>query len=126
MRNNHINANPPLIANGGVTLIENSVHMDGVSGYLDAGDSDGNCFTNLNLCEHGLTVTAKVKIAAATLNSTTPRFIIDSGAHSGQGFSLYLQSGQMFAEIAQSGKMWRVSSTSIFYFYYLLNWAHLT
>ena len=41
MQNNHINANPPLIANGGVTLIENSVHMDGVSGYLDAGDSDG-------------------------------------------------------------------------------------
>ena len=41
MQNNHINANPPLIANGGVTLIENSVLMDGVSGYLDAGDSDG-------------------------------------------------------------------------------------
>lgn len=73
----------------------------------------GNCFNNVNLCEHGLTVTAKVNIAATTLNSTTPRFIIDSGAHGGQGFSLYVQSGQMYAEIAQSGKMWRVSVTML-------------
>jgi len=71
--------------------------------------STGNCFTNLNQCEHGLTVTAKIKLTGDSLNSTTPRFIIDSGAHDGQGFSIYLQSGQMYAEVAQSGKMWRVS-----------------
>lgn len=41
MHNNRINANPPLTANSGVTLVENSIHMDGVTGYLDAGESDG-------------------------------------------------------------------------------------
>uniref|UniRef100_A0A7M5VBW7 Uncharacterized protein n=1 Tax=Clytia hemisphaerica TaxID=252671 RepID=A0A7M5VBW7_9CNID len=109
MKNKHISANPPLIAYGGVSATGEGIRMNGNDGYLDAGDSDGNCFTNLNLCEHGLTVTAKVKIAGSSLNSTTPRFVIDSGAHGGQGFSIYSQSGQLYGEVAQSGKMWRVS-----------------
>jgi len=43
MKNNHISTNPPLIANGGVTVVEEGVAMDGISGYLDAGDGDSKC-----------------------------------------------------------------------------------
>ena len=109
IRNNHIATNPPLVANGGVTMVEDGVAMDGISGYLDAGEFDGNCFTNLNLCDNGLTITAKINIEDSSVKSSTPRFIIDSGAHSGQGFSVYLQSGLIYAEVAQSGRMWRAS-----------------
>jgi len=39
MKNNHISTNPPLIANGGVTVVEEGVAMDGISG----GDGDSKC-----------------------------------------------------------------------------------
>ena len=38
----------------------------------------------------------------------TPKFIIDSGAHRGQGFSIYLENSQVYAEVAYNNKMWRV------------------
>ena len=70
----------------------------------------GSCFANPLLCEHGLTISNKIKVSESTLSSSTPKYIIDSGAHNGRGFSLYVQNKQLYAEVAQNGQLWRVSA----------------
>ena len=69
----------------------------------------GDCFSNPILCDQGLTIAAKIYLEDVVLTYTTPKYIIDSGARRGQGFSIYIQNQQLFSEVAFSEKMWRVS-----------------
>lgn len=73
----------------------------------------GDCFSNPILCDQGLTIAAKLLLDDLIKVYGNPKYIIDSGGHRGQGFSIYLQNNQVFAEVAFNNKMWRVSSMII-------------
>lgn len=55
-----------------------------------------------------MTVAAKIYLEKADVVSPTRKFIIDSGGHTGQGLSIYVQDGVVVAEVAESEKMWKV------------------
>ena len=75
----------------------------------------GSCFSNPNLCAQGLTITVQVKLLYNTNSSirsdsdSVPKYVIDSGGHRGQGFSIYVQNRQIYCEVSYNGIMWRVS-----------------
>ena len=70
----------------------------------------GQCFANPLLCENGLTVGLKVKFDDSSKEFSKPRYVIDTGGHNGQGFTIYLQNNKLYVEVAYNNKMWRVSS----------------
>ena len=42
IKNGQIPANPPIIVNGTVTVVEGGIHLDGITGSLDAGEVQEN------------------------------------------------------------------------------------
>ena len=60
------------------------------------------------LCEQGFSVGMKIKLDDTAKEYNSPRFIIDTGGHNGQGLSVYLQNNKLYVEVAYNTKMWRV------------------
>ncbi len=52
----------------------------------------------------------KIKFDDTAKEQKNPRTVIDTGGHKGQGFTVYLQSNKLNAEVSYNYKMWRVCS----------------
>eukprot|EP00794_Sanderia_malayensis_P007739 gene7739-8579_t len=122
---------PPLTVHGNLTKEDISLKFDGKTSWLDAGELLGSCISQPQTCGNGLSVVIRVKInddkSFPQLTSSTPRFFFDSGGFHGEGASIYLQSQQLVAQVADKKRVWKVSSeiSKNTWHFVLLTWSSL-
>lgn len=93
---------------GGVRLHNGHAILDGINGYMDAGDYQGECFSDPEVCENGFTVQMTLKIYRDSVFNTSRMFIIDSGAWSkdSRGISLYVRDGRIGGIVVTRDETW--------------------
>ncbi len=80
--------------------IGNGILFSGSGQYMTLGDNTRRCMGNLDLCEHGLTVSMYVKPKRWIENS----YIMSSGP-----YSLYYKNGRLHAKFSSSTKTWETA-----------------
>ena len=53
----------------------------------------------------------RVKLSGNASVSQSPQFLFDSGGFNGQGVSFYLKNGELYGEVADKKRFWRVRLT---------------
>ncbi|KII67588.1 Kunitz-type serine protease inhibitor IX [Thelohanellus kitauei] len=94
----------PKNKNGGILL-------DGFSGNLQINDIPFKCLFSPSTCDRGVSIMLQVKLEESLGGSdTTFRFILDTGGHHGEGFSIYLLGGRLVAEVSLNKQIWKLES----------------
>ncbi|XP_065069333.1 putative uncharacterized protein DDB_G0282133 [Rhopilema esculentum] len=101
---------PPLDIHGDVMNDNFSLHFDGKTTWLDAGELTGSCIAQPDKCTNGLSVAMRVKLSGNASVSQSPQFLFDSGGFNGQGVSLYLKNGELYGEVADKKRFWRATT----------------
>eukprot|EP00112_Aurelia_sp_Birch-Aquarium-sp1_P014050 Seg3003.4 transcript_id=Seg3003.4/GoldUCD/mRNA.D3Y31 product="hypothetical protein" protein_id=Seg3003.4/GoldUCD/D3Y31 len=116
---------PPLAVHGQVQKDDSGLHFDGKTAWLDAGELPGSCISQPQTCLNGLSIALRVKLLNSNTTATSPKFLIDSGGFNGEGVSLYMKEGQIYGEVADKKRFWRVSSEldSQKWHFILLTWS---
>ncbi|XP_052814372.1 uncharacterized protein LOC128241470 isoform X5 [Mya arenaria] len=81
--------------------VGNAVSLRGTGEYVDLGNHMDECFANIDLCQHGLTISLMLKPESLKAN----QYFL-----AGPTYSLYLENGHLKAEFYSSGKVWNVTS----------------
>ncbi|XP_012557208.2 uncharacterized protein LOC100201718 isoform X1 [Hydra vulgaris] len=99
---------PSLHIYGGVSIHNGHAILDGIHGYLDAGDYQGECFSDPEVCETGFTIQMTVKVYRDSVFNKTKLFLLDSGATStdSRGISIFVQDGRIEAMVSTRDTVW--------------------
>ena len=68
----------------------------------------GQCIGSPAVCTNGLSVGLRIHFCPIQITQQTRRYIFDSGAHGGNGVSVYTQNNQVFGEVSVNGTLWKV------------------
>ncbi|KAF1745547.1 hypothetical protein MXB_4000 [Myxobolus squamalis] len=106
--------NPPVYYSGKVVPSKDKnggLLMDGFTGNLQINDFSYQCIFNPGSCDRGTTILLRVRLEES-LGGTdnTLRFILDTGGHHGEGFSIYLLGGRIVAEVSLNKQIWKLES----------------
>ena len=67
------------------------------------------CIGSPVVCTNGLSVGLRIHFCPIQITEQTRRYIFDSGAHGGNGVSIYTQNNQVFGEVSVNGTLWKVN-----------------
>lgn len=70
-----------------------------------------DCITNPDICDKsGFSLGAKLRFPMSATSATEPKYILDSGGHSQstRGVSLFVEKGELIAEVETSQRRWKV------------------
>ncbi|XP_066925400.1 mucin-2-like [Clytia hemisphaerica] len=103
---------PPMEVYGGVTQETGTggLRFDGATGWIDAGDFQGQCIAQPKHCTKGLSVGLQLNFdKKSDAKSQELEFIFDSGAVHGEGVSVYVQSNKYHFEVSNGIYRWKAS-----------------
>lgn len=73
----------------------------------------GECITLPSLCRDGLSLGLRIRLDEKF--SREKKFIFDSGGHQGNGVTMYVEDGNVFAEVGSQNNIWRVNEFIFIY-----------
>ncbi|KAL4216896.1 neuroligin protein binding [Mactra antiquata] len=80
------------------------ISLDGTGQFVDLGEHMDKCFANIDVCNHGLTVSFWLK----PRSSRTDQYFFSTPT-----YSIYSEDGLLKAKFVTSGKVWNVTSGGI-------------
>lgn len=106
--------NPQVKYFGNVVLSKNKnygISLDGFGASLQINDLPYRCIFSPYSCDRGVSIMLEV-ILEESLGGTdsTLRFILDTGGHHGEGFSIYLLGGRIVVEVSLNRQIWKLES----------------
>lgn len=98
-----------MVVNGGIKQLDDrGLSFDGQTGWIDAGDFEGECIAQPLTCRNGLSLGMRIKLDNVASDSNQ-KFIFDSGGQNGKGISVFLQDDKFFVVVGSKG-LWQVST----------------
>ena len=104
-----IPGNPDLTSHGEMTLIDGGLAFDAQDTHAVAQIAPDDCVINTEKCSDGLSFGTKLKFEKLE-EETTPRYIVDTGAHDKgmRGFSLYTKQDKLVTVLRTADREWKV------------------
>ncbi|KAF0992329.1 hypothetical protein HZS_5153 [Henneguya salminicola] len=106
--------NPPVYHYGNIFPSKDKnggLLLDGFTGNFQIEDVTYQCIFNPSSCDKGTTLMLHVRLEESLGgNDKTSKFILDTGGHNGEGFSIYLLGGRIVAEVALNKQIWKLES----------------
>mgnify|MGYP001793934111 CR=1 FL=1 len=91
---------------------------DGKGAHMISSLDKTDCIANPDNCDkNGFSVGAKLRLPISVTSATVPKYILDSGGHARntRGVSLFVDNGNLVAEVETSERRWKVIESFFFF-----------
>ena len=104
-------ATTPVIYAPGVN--DMAVYFDGISQFLEFGDSTSRCFGNTELCPYGSSYSFWIWFGTKQATSVERGYVLSSGSPGSQGIGIYVEAGMLYILVSTKSFLWGPVSVAV-------------